>query len=1237
MLLLRTVLVLTMLDEPDTGDVAPADDKERLAKEGDMRWLVCNTITASHEQAAVMAAIHVAAALGHGAGPDDGSVKRLDSQQRWVFRDVLQMPVAVAAAQEHPGWLSRLEQPALDSALLESMCGQARTADSVLSEFVCALAVRSECRRIHPALPLMWADAHVAGCLLPHILREILPRVAADVRGDIAAFVLDVSHNWHTRAPAMVREVIARVLEVRMLDERYSDIRDFFRMLPLALFEVADLAAKLDMPETAAFLLECDLTCTGAERALSTADISSEARLLLRTVYQRLGNQPAAQLLSSVGTVGDVLQRCRDTADWRTLLLYQEASAGWGQGRRPLRPQDAQPCGDGGCDIGDTLVNLGLLHSVGPATGGRGWASNHGDSSHAAHAAAWRLARWDVPALPLACAASAERLDGGFIAPIGHLEESLYSMFKLRAHDQPREATLAARACLASPQAVATLTARTSHPRSLWPFHAVSTLLPLIAGTAGGALGSHGFVRASHTAAFLLAKSGGQLGAEALEPLHLANLTLHEIAVRNAVSGGGSAGSAATPVFDRYRAAARAACIASRRAGSWQTSMSHIFRLRATMQSAGLGDRALEHELKLWEAETLWDAGNRGLAIEILQAHKAELERTVGSREARGVGSEPQRTLAEAEAETILLSRVILTVGEWSDKQRSERPAVLWEEYFNKAARLLENVDSPTAWTGRVLYGLAAFAERQCEELTATRDDEAAIAMRKQKTREFAACQQEIAKTTSAGGLARLRAILRRLEIQVANDQKELAVLRSSIDGFMRLAIWSFVKCLECTDAFDDSVYSLVSLVVTHARSAELQGVLTPGLTDAVPSRKFLPLVHQLCARLSTDEDSFHRMIVHLVRRMAVDYPYHTMYHLFALRNANRTTTTAPSSAGRRSASAAALLAPESERMEARRSEAATEILVGASSVSTELRGIVQAIDELCSMYIELAVSPVPDKYKNGKGDGKMIAFDKRLRVTRLAKNPPPNIPVLTARPQADAPRDYTSVPFITSIAEGYSLAGGINLPKIVRVLGTDGRRYKQLVKGKDDMRQDAVIEQLFHVINCFMRAPRGRPGTTPVSGLRVRTYQVVPLTKRCGVLQWVDNTVPLGNWFRASDKKYRPSAPSMGQLRATVHDAHQKATTVQDKLAVFERVCGMAPPIFRFFFYEHFHSAQSWLERREAYTRSAAVASVAGWVLGVGDRHLHNILVDQTTAEVVHIDLGIAFDLGKLLPIPEL
>ena len=45
----------------------------------------------------------------------------------------------------------------------------------------------------------------------------------------------------------------------------------------------------------------------------------------------------------------------------------------------------------------------------------------------------------------------------------------------------------------------------------------------------------------------------------------------------------------------------------------------------------------------------------------------------------------------------------------------------------------------------------------------------------------------------------------------------------------------------------------------------------------------------------------------------------------------------------------------------------------------------------------------------------------------------------------------------------------------------------------------------------------------------------------------------------------------------------------------------------------------------------------IAGYVIGLGDRHSQNILIDSATAAVVHIDLGIAFEQGRFLNTPEL
>ena len=65
------------------------------------------------------------------------------------------------------------------------------------------------------------------------------------------------------------------------------------------------------------------------------------------------------------------------------------------------------------------------------------------------------------------------------------------------------------------------------------------------------------------------------------------------------------------------------------------------------------------------------------------------------------------------------------------------------------------------------------------------------------------------------------------------------------------------------------------------------------------------------------------------------------------------------------------------------------------------------------------------------------------------------------------------------------------------------------------------------------------------------------------------------------------------------------------DKLLRFNTICTKFNPAFRFFFIENFCDPTEWVTARLAYVRSVAINSVVGYILGIGDRHAHNILVD--------------------------
>ncbi len=49
----------------------------------------------------------------------------------------------------------------------------------------------------------------------------------------------------------------------------------------------------------------------------------------------------------------------------------------------------------------------------------------------------------------------------------------------------------------------------------------------------------------------------------------------------------------------------------------------------------------------------------------------------------------------------------------------------------------------------------------------------------------------------------------------------------------------------------------------------------------------------------------------------------------------------------------------------------------------------------------------------------------------------------------------------------------------------------------------------------------------------------------------------------------------------------------------------------------------------KNQFIKSMATFSIASYLIGVGDRHLENFLVDTTDGEVFGIDFGIAFGSG--------
>lgn len=138
------------------------------------------------------------------------------------------------------------------------------------------------------------------------------------------------------------------------------------------------------------------------------------------------------------------------------------------------------------------------------------------------------------------------------------------------------------------------------------------------------------------------------------------------------------------------------------------------------------------------------------------------------------------------------------------------------------------------------------------------------------------------------------------------------------------------------------------------------------------------------------------------------------------------------------------------------------------------------------------------------------------------------------------------------------------------------------------------------------------------------------------GVYLVGEKSATAGKGRRGAHERYNPNDMKPAECMAEL-GKHDACKDPKMKEEIYNRVCSKIQPVFHQFFYENFKDPGQWFERRLAYTTSVAVSSIVGYILGIGDRHVQNILIDCNTAEVIHIDFGVAFEQGKILPHKEL
>ncbi|KAI0412293.1 phosphatidylinositol 3 [Xylaria grammica] len=607
------------------------------------------------------------------------------------------------------------------------------------------------------------------------------------------------------------------------------------------------------------------------------------------------------------------------------------------------------------------------------------------------------------------------------------------------------------------------------------------------------------------------------------------------------------------------------------------TSLTHLVQ-----SSADLG-LDIDAAARIEVANSLWDHGEMMSSIRMLQHVNED---------------------TDLKKQAIAVSRpdLLAKTAHQISVARLEKPDSIQKNYLQPALKELKGkADGEEA--GKVYHQFAIFCDGQLQNPDSLEDLARLQHLKQGKSDEVTQLTGLISTAKDTQARARFTSHLNRAKQWLGLDEQELRRAEQSRDEFVRLSLENYLLSLTASDEYNNDALRFTALWLERA-TEDYTNEAVRKYIDKVPTRKFAPLMNQLTSRLLDQRSSFQKLLIELVYRICVDHPYHGMYQIWS---------------GTRSK-------PKKEDEAAQLRKQATET-VGKKLAHTEAAtNTWTAIYYTSKAYHALALE---GSYKGGQ----KIPIRESAAGTTLASSlakyriPPPTMQI-----ELLASRDYSSVPLVTKIEPTMTIASGVSAPKIITIIGSNGERFKQLVKGgNDDLRQDAIMEQVFAAVSSVLKLHR----STRQRNLGIRTYKVLPLTSVSGLIEFVPNTIPLHDYLMPAHERYHPRDYRGSQCRKEISNVQTKSSEV--RLATYKKVTDRFQPVMRYFFMQYFADPDDWFAKRTAYTRTTAAISMLGHVLGLGDRHGHNILLDSKNGEVVHIDLGVAFESGRVLPVPEL
>ena len=383
--------------------------------------------------------------------------------------------------------------------------------------------------------------------------------------------------------------------------------------------------------------------------------------------------------------------------------------------------------------------------------------------------------------------------------------------------------------------------------------------------------------------------------------------------------------------------------------------------------------------------------------------------------------------------------------------------------------------------------------------------------------------------------------------------------------------------------------------------------------TDRLPPFVFYTAFAQIVARICHSNQTIYASLVDIIAKVVITHPQQALWTLLAL---------IKSSAKERAHRGVACMTKIIENVKRLKKEAA----------GSEVRAMMAQGQRLSDQLLRICEGEIKGKETHTTLDH--LGFNHNVAPCRLviplectltASLPTVTDNVVMRTHKAFLKETVT----ISKFCEDVLVLNSLQRPRKINIRGSDGRVYGLLCKPKDDLRKDQRLMEFNTMINRSLK----RDAQSSKRRLYIKTYAVTPLNEECGLIEWVDNLKTLRDILLRSYKQKNVPI-NYGELRIQLDEACSDISHI----SIFtDKILPSFPPIFHEWFVEMFPEPGAWFTARLKYTRSCAVMSIVGHVLGLGDRHGENILFEEGNGGTFHVDFNCLFDKGLTFEKPEL